>query len=112
MTDSNDYKENKSNSSFFKAERKELSTNSQHKVDFYVESHKQSHKPFYANHHKQRVIRQFHPNKFIHLSASSNVHKFSFVPRTLKDWNNLSNEVTTLIACEQALGSFVHRLLL
>ena len=43
--------------------------------------------------HKQRVIRQFHPNKFIHLSACSDVNKFNFVSRTLKDWNNLSNDI-------------------
>ena len=49
------------------------------------------------------LLRQFHPNKFIQLSASSNVYKFSFVSITLKDWNNLSYgiiEVTTLKACD------------
>ena len=33
------------------------------------------------------VKRQFHSNKFIHPSLSSNVYKFSFVFRFLKDWN-------------------------
>ena len=49
--------------------------------------------------HKQQVTRQFHPNKFIQLSVSRNVYKFSFVSKTLKEWNNLSNdviEITTL----------------
>lgn len=43
--------------------------------------------------HKQRVMRQFHPNKFIQLSVCGNVYKFSFVSRTLTDWNNLSNDI-------------------
>ena len=57
--------------------------------------------------HKQRVTKQFHPNTFIQLSAFSNVYyNFGFVSRTLKDWNNLSNdiiEVTTLNAFKHAI---------
>ena len=53
------------------------------------------------------LLRQFNPNKFIQLSASSNVYMFSFVSWTLKDWNNLSNyiiEVNTLNAFKRAIS--------
>ena len=56
---------------------------------------------------KQRATRQFHPNKFIQPSASSNVYKYSFVSRTVKTWNNLNNdiiEVTTLNAFKCAVS--------
>ena len=55
---------------------------------------------------KQRATRQFHPNKFIQPSASSNVYKYSFVPRTVKTWNNLNNniiETTALNAFKRAV---------
>lgn len=60
--------------------------------------------------HKQRVTRQFHPNKFIQLSVSSNVYKFSFVSKALKAWNNRSNdviEITTLSYFRCAVSEIV-----
>ena len=56
---------------------------------------------------KQRARRQFHPNKFIQLSAFSNAYKHSFESRTVKTWNNLSNdiiEITSLNAFERAIS--------
>ena len=55
---------------------------------------------------KQRVTRQFHPNKYIQPSASSNIYKYSFT-RTLKVWNNLSNDIietTSLNAFKRAVS--------
>ena len=46
------------------------------------------------------VKRQFHSNKFIQPLVSSNVYKFSFVLRFLKDWNNLSQ------GCHEGPGEF------
>ena len=43
--------------------------------------------------HKQIITRQYHHTKFIQPPASSNVYKYSFISRTIKDWNNLSNNV-------------------
>ena len=36
---------------------------------------------------KQRQTRQYHPKKFINIASNSNTYKFSFVARTLSDWN-------------------------
>ena len=60
--------------------------------------------------HKQRVTRQFYPNKNIQSSVSSNVYKFSFVSKTLKEWNNRSNdviEITTLNTFRCAVSEIV-----
>ena len=32
-----------------------------------------------------------HPNKFVPLQLRSDTYKFSFWPRTIRDWNNLPN---------------------
>ena len=55
---------------------------------------------------KQRVTWHFHPNKFIQLSAFRSIYKYSFLSRTLKVWNNLSNDIiktTTLKAFKRAV---------
>ena len=62
--------------------------------------------PLFPSSHTIFLLRQFYPNKFIQLSASRNVYMFSFVSWTLKDWNNLSNdiiEVITLNAFKRAI---------
>ena len=56
---------------------------------------------------KQRVTWQFHPNKFIQLLASRSIYKYNFVSRTLKVWNNLSNDIiktTTLNTFKRAVS--------
>ena len=57
-------------------------------------------------HHTQFPTRQHHRDHFILPQATLNTYKYSFYPRTIKDWNNLPinvieardiNEVTYLI---------------
>ena len=38
---------------------------------------------------QNRTTRQYHPQKFRNVQTSSNTYKYSFFPRTIKDWNNL-----------------------
>ena len=36
-----------------------------------------------------RTTRQYHRSKFRNLQTSTNTYKYSFFPRTIKDWNTL-----------------------
>ena len=40
-------------------------------------------------HHTQFPTRQYHRDHFILPQATLNTYKYSFYPRTIKDWNNL-----------------------
>ena len=39
--------------------------------------------------HQQRETRQYHPERFIMLGSTSDTYKYSFIPRTITDWNRL-----------------------
>jgi hypothetical protein len=40
--------------------------------------------------------RQYHAERFSRLSTSTDTYKYSFIPRTISDWNNLPPEVILL----------------
>ena len=40
---------------------------------------------------KTRITRSFHNKKFINVGISSNVYKFSFFTRKVKEWSTLPN---------------------
>ena len=39
------------------------------------------------------LTRQYHPNRFARLSTSTDAYKFSFLPRTIIEWNMLPADV-------------------
>jgi len=47
----------------------------------------------------RRLLRHMHSSNFIQLYARTNIYKFSFIPRTIIDWNSLSqNSVNIALA--------------
>ena len=59
--------------------------------------------------HYQRTqfhTRQHHPNRFILPQVTLNTYKYSFYPRTIKDWNNLPISITE----SRDLDEFIHLL--
>ena len=64
--------------------------------------------PTYAQHQQLQRTRYSHPLKFIPLQATCDGYKFSFWPRTIRDWNSLHADIiqSTSIHCfKRALGS-------
>ena len=68
-------------------------------------------------HHTQFHTRQHHPNHFILPQATLNTYKYSFYPRTIKDWNNLPinmieardlNEFTYLLNLNYCNHQFIY----
>lgn len=45
--------------------------------------------------HQSRHTRSHHQDRFIPLSTSSDIYKYSFFPRTIVEWNNLPPEIVT-----------------
>ena len=45
---------------------------------------------------QNRTTRQYHPRKFRNVQTSSNTYKYSFFPRTIKDWNNLPSNLLNM----------------
>jgi len=65
--------------------------------------------PIFIPSHYQRTqyyTRRYHPNHFILPQATLNIYKFSFYPRTVKDWN----ELTTNIIESRNLDEFINLL--
>ena len=42
---------------------------------------------------RRQGTKQFHPTKFIQVSAKTNKYQHSFIARTIRDWNSLPNSV-------------------
>ena len=63
-----------------------------------------------ANYHpvlnNNRDSRRCHNQQFTRLQSDINIHKFSFIPRTIVDWNNLPSDVVAA----KSLDSFKKRL--
>ena len=50
--------------------------------------------PYYIlSHSNTRVYHQF---SFVHLSTRTNAYKYSFYPKTIKHWNSLSPDMTSV----------------
>ena len=59
---------------------------------------------------QNRTTRQYHPWKFRNVKISSNTYKYSFFPRTIKDWNNLPSHwlnMDDIEAFETSLTSYL-----
>ena len=49
--------------------------------------------PYYTLSHSN--TRANHQSSFVHPSARTNVYKYSFYPKTIKHWNNLSSDMAS-----------------
>ena len=50
---------------------------------------------------KKRQTRNYHPLKFVHAGCRTNIYKYSFFPRSVKEWNELP-ETTIEVANTEA----------
>ena len=58
---------------------------------------------------KTRVARSFHPKRFINLGSKSNTYRCSFFIKTVKEWNELPDELIeqeTLESFKSALANY------
>ena len=55
---------------------------------------------------QNRTTRQYHPRTFRNVQTSSNTYKYSFFPRTIKDWNNLPSTLLNMDDVEAFKTSF------
>ena len=55
-----------------------------------------------------RYTRHMHSKHFITISTRTNVYKFSFLPRTIVNWNNLLQEI---IECSNNINIFHNRVI-
>ncbi|XP_071132773.1 uncharacterized protein [Mytilus edulis] len=53
-----------------------------------------------------RTTRQYHRSKFRNLQTSTNTYKYSFFPRTIKDWNTLPIRLLNIEDAEAFKNSF------
>ena len=42
---------------------------------------------------KERQTRNYHPLKFINAGCRTNIYKYSFFPRSVKEWNKLPETI-------------------
>ena len=56
--------------------------------------------PDYIQRQTTSSTRQYHPAKFRVMKANNNVYKYSFFPRTILDWNELSPNVLNATSAE------------
>ena len=63
--------------------------------------------PPYVQHKPVQKTRKSHPLKFLSLQSNCDTYKFSFWPRTIKDWNALPNEMLNITDSNRFKSSLI-----